>query len=116
MKNYLRRIIQEELQRLQESQIIVMPVSKIAFSDVKGLQFPNPKQTSLTTITSPETLEMVRKAWQDAFGDVEVKVDRDADLWFNRIQIRDVAAARAKSSQERGEQGFYKGLGSYKGD
>jgi hypothetical protein len=116
VRSYIKKIILEELQRLKESRIVVTPVSKIDFDMVNGLHFPMPISTSLTKITSPDILNGIKKAWIDKFGDVEVKIDRDADLWFNRIQIRDVAAARAKSNQERGEQNFYKGLGSFKGD
>ena len=86
--SHLKNIIKEEIKNFLTENVIKKKIEDLEWEDVEGLSLPTSSTGVMASMKSPKDLN----SWKNKFKetDLEVTIDRNADLWFNKVTIKNL--------------------------
>jgi len=84
----LKNIIKEEIKNFLTENVIKKKIEDLEWEDVEGLSLPTSSTGVMASMNSSKDLD----SWKNKFKetDLEVTIDRNADLWFNKVTIKNL--------------------------
>lgn len=69
------------------SSVITKKIKDLTWEDVDGLALPTKTSGVLRAMKFPKDLDSWKSEFKDNELELEVTVDKDADMWFNKVKI-----------------------------
>jgi hypothetical protein len=90
------------------SSVIVKKIKDLTWEDVDGLSLPTNSAGVLASMRATKDLDSWKSKFKGDEAEMEVTIDRDADMWFNQVKIEkltqsDPMGFQAKIDAEKGK-------------
>ena len=104
--------LEGEIKKLNEnedsSSVIVKKIKDLTWEDVDGLALPTNSAGTLASMRVTKDLDSWKSKFKGDEAEMEVTIDRDADMWFNQVKIEkltqsDPMGFQAKIDAEKGK-------------
>jgi hypothetical protein len=70
------------------SSVIVKKIKDLTWEDVDGLSLPTNSAGVLASMRATKDLDSWKSKFKGDEAEMEVTIDRDADMWFNQVKIK----------------------------
>jgi len=102
----------------EKSTVITKKIKDLTWEDVDGLALPTKTSGVLRAMKATKDLDSWRNEFKGNELELEVTVDKDADMWFNKVKIEKLTQSDPMGFQAKidAEKGKKSGLDEIEGD